>query len=59
MLIVTGAIKTLFSKWENKTPLSGDDICPENVETCKFSHPFIQVTLMFTSEALCYLGFFY
>lgn len=41
MLILTGAIKTLFIKWENKTPMSGDDICPPDEVTCKFVHPFI------------------
>ncbi|XP_059059735.1 solute carrier family 35 member F6 [Achroia grisella] len=52
MLVVTGSINTLCTKWADKLNAQGSD-----GEVRQFEHPFLQAAAMFLGEILCLLTF--
>ncbi|XP_075990720.1 transport and golgi organization 9 [Anticarsia gemmatalis] len=52
MMVVTGSINSLSTKWADKLESKGAD----GVERT-FNHPFLQATFMFLGEMLCLLTF--
>ncbi|CAH2103123.1 unnamed protein product [Euphydryas editha] len=52
MMVVTGSINTLSTKWADQMESKGSD---GNVR--KFEHPFLQAAAMFLGEILCLLTF--
>ncbi|XP_053624043.1 solute carrier family 35 member F6 [Plodia interpunctella] len=52
MMVVTGSINTLCTKWADKLESKGSD---GNVR--EFEHPFLQAAAMFLGEMLCLLTF--
>ncbi|XP_049808072.1 solute carrier family 35 member F6 [Schistocerca nitens] len=52
VLVVTGSINTLTTKWADRMTAKGSD----GVER-KFDHPFVQSCAMFLGEMLCLLAF--
>ncbi|XP_046977146.1 solute carrier family 35 member F6 [Vanessa cardui] len=52
MMVVTGSINTLSTKWADQMDSKGSD---GNVR--KFDHPFLQAAAMFLGEILCLLTF--
>ncbi|CAH2035358.1 unnamed protein product, partial [Iphiclides podalirius] len=52
MMVVTGSINTLSTKWADKLESIGSD-----GKTRPFDHPFLQATIMFLGEILCLITF--
>lgn len=52
MLVVTGSINTLCTKWADQIPSKGSD-----GQTRAFEHPFLQACAMFLGEMLCLITF--
>lgn len=53
MMVVTGSINTLATKWADESESVGKDGGPPR----KFNHPFLQASCMFLGELLCLLLF--
>ncbi|KAL0277192.1 UNVERIFIED_CONTAM: hypothetical protein PYX00_004557 [Menopon gallinae] len=52
VLVITGSINTLTTKWADRIESEGRD-----GEVRNFNHPFVQSLAMFLGEMLCLLGF--
>lgn len=52
VLVVTGSINTLSTKWADRMEAKGSDD-----KLRKFNHPFVQACSMFVGEILCLLAF--
>jgi len=52
VLVITGSINTLSTKWADRMEAVGSD-----GQTRQFNHPFVQACSMFIGEMLCLLAF--
>jgi len=54
LMLVTGSINTLSTKWADRQKAHG---CNDSANATSFEHPFLQAVGMFLGEILCLLAF--